>query len=119
MVTKPEAEKEYEDLLKQYIEVFNRAVEENQNKFPYKEMWHAAFHVEKNGNDINYVVYDVRPKASFTLRFNEGKLKLIDKNKKQPKDFCSLSYDYLKSVADNADEYIKNPEKLNWQWLNK
>ena len=110
---------EYEILLRGYIEIFNRAVKENQDKFPYKAMLENAINISDNGQEIEYVIYDVRPKGSFKLRMVNSKLEVIDRKEKPSEGFYSLSYDYLKDVIDYEEKYLKHPERLNWNWLNK
>ncbi len=108
---------EYEELLKRYIEVFNRAVKENKDKLPYQNMLSAALKLPESVGDLHYVIYDHRPKGSFSLRLVDGSLEIIDKNKKTSENFCTLSYDYLRNVTENADKYVKNPALLDWSWL--
>src|ERR1700721_2899269 len=42
---------EYEKIFQQYLEICNRAIEQNRNKFPYTEIWGARFPMPQTQKD--------------------------------------------------------------------
>ena len=108
---------EYERIFQQYLEICNRAIEQNKNKFPYTEIWGARFKTLKTEATLQAIVYDDRPKAAFMLRLTKDmKIEIVEK-KPVPEDEWPFTYQYLKRVVDNPKEYIDNPAKLEWGWL--
>ncbi len=110
----------YSDLVMEYIEVCNAALYHNSQRFPYKQILGAAkssaveqpieVNVQDWGHSESYV---------FTLSASGITAK--------PHGECTdcncvrkwgVSKDYLEQVAQKPAEYISNPAKLNWDWLN-
>ena len=109
--------KEYEQVFQQYLEICNRAIEQNRNKFPYTEIWGARFKKLETEAMLHAVVYDDRPKAAFMLRLTKDmKIEIVEK-KPVPDEDWPFTYQYLKRVVDNPNDYIDNPAKLEWGWL--
>jgi hypothetical protein len=72
--------KEYEEVFRQYLEICNRAIEQNRNKFPYTEIWGARFKSREEAIEIQAVVFDDRPKVAYTLRLTEHmKIEIAEK----------------------------------------
>jgi hypothetical protein len=108
---------EYELVFQQYLEICNRAIEQNRNKFPYTEIWGARFKTLETEATLRAVVYDDRPKAAFMLRLTKDmKIEIMEK-KPVPDEEWPFTYQYLKRVVDNPKKYIDNPAKLEWGWL--
>lgn len=109
--------KEYELVFQQYLEICNRAIEQNKNKFPYTEIWGARFKTIEAEAMLQAIVYDDRPKASFTLRLTKDmKIEIVEKKTISDEEW-PFTYQYLKRVVDNPKDYIDNPAKLEWGWL--
>jgi hypothetical protein len=111
---------EYEKVFQQYLQICNRAIEQNRNKFPYTEIWGARF--AKLGSDkeaiLQAIIYDDRPKVEFTLRLTKDmKIEIVEKKPIPDGEEWPFTYQYLKRVVDNPKEYIENPAKLEWGWL--
>jgi hypothetical protein len=109
---------EYERVFQQYLEICNRAIEQNKNKFPYTEIWGS--HMEKLEKEmkVEAIVYDDRPKAAYMLRLTKDmKIEIVEKKPIPPEEAWPFTYQYLKRVVDNPKEYIDNPAKLEWGWL--
>lgn len=113
-------EQEYEKVFQQYLEICSRAIEKNRNKFPYTEIWGARFNkleVEQEAT-LQAIIYDDRPKVMFTLRLTKDmKIEIVEKKAIPPEDEWPFTYQYLKRVVDNPQEYIDHPAKLEWGWL--
>ncbi len=109
---------EYEKIFQQYLEICNRAIEQNKKKFPYTEIWGARFNALKEEATLQAIVYDDRPKVAFTLRLTKDmKIEIVEKKPLPAEDEWPFTYQYLKRVVDNPKEYIENPAKLEWGWL--
>lgn len=114
--------KEYALVFQQYLEICNRAIKQNKNKFPYTEIWGSRLQAKVKAKEeaikIHAVVFDDRPKVSFELQLTEDmKIKILDMKEVPPEDAWPFTYQYLKRVVENPKEYIENPAKLEWGWL--
>ena len=109
---------EYEKVFQQYLEICNLAIEKNRNPFPYTEIWNARFNALEAEATLHAVVYDDRPKVAFTLRLTKDmKIQIVEKKPITRQDEWPFTYQYLKRVVDNPQEYIDHPAKLEWGWL--
>ena len=109
---------DYEKIFQQYLEVCNTAIEKNKGKFPYTEIWGSRLKDLKDGVEINAVVFDDRPKLSYMLRLtNDMKIEIAQKRDLPPEDAWPFTYQYMKRVVDHPEEYIENPARLEWGWL--
>jgi hypothetical protein len=110
--------KEYEKVFQQYLEVCNRAIEQNKNKFPYTEIWGSRFKALDTEATLHAVVFDDRPKLAVKLRLTpDMKIEIAEKKDLPPEDAWPFTYQYLKRVVDHPQEYIENPARLEWGWL--
>ncbi len=109
---------DYEEVFQQYLEICNRAIERNKNKFPYTEIWGARLKLLEDELKIQAIVYDDRPKLAYMLRLTKDmKIEIVEKKTIPPEDAWPFTYRYLRRVVDNPEEYIENPAKLEWGWL--
>jgi hypothetical protein len=109
---------EYEKIFQQYLDVCNRAIEQNKGKFPYTEIWGSRLKDLKEEIKIHAVVFDDRPKLSYMLRLTkEMKIEIAETKDLPAEDAWPFTYQYLKRVVDNPDDYIANPARLEWGWL--
>lgn len=109
---------DYEQVFQQYLEICNRAIEQNRDKFPYTEIWGARFKALEAEATLHAVVYDDRPKVEFVLRLTRDmKIEIVEKKAIAPEEEWPFTYQYLKRVVDNPQEYIDHPAKLEWGWL--
>lgn len=110
--------REYEEVFQKYLEICNRSIEQNKNKFPYTEIWGARFKTLEDEATLHAIVYDDRPKMEFMLRLTRDmKIEILEKKPVSSEDEWPFTYQYLKRVVDNPQEYIENPAKLEWGWL--
>jgi hypothetical protein len=117
-----------EDLFKKYITICNQALECNKDRFPYnkvlcrQEDTHASepirvqiindmgqpeFHLKMHNGHISYDISHCQNSCS-SCGGGCGKQKA----------FWTVKTSYLKDVVENAQDYIENPAKLNWEWIN-
>jgi len=109
---------EYEQVFQQYLEICNRAIEQNKSKFPYTEIWGSRLKALEEEMKIQAVVFDDRPKLAYTLRLTKDmKIEIVEKKVLPPEDAWPFTYQYLKRVVDNPQDYINHPAKLEWGWL--
>ena len=109
---------DYEKVFHQYLDICNTAIERNKNKFPYTEIWGARLKLLEEEMKIQAIVYDDRPKVAYMLRLTRDmKIEIVEKKTLPPEDAWPFTYQYLKRVVDNPQEYIENPAKLEWGWL--
>jgi hypothetical protein len=67
---------------------------------------------------LHATVYDDRPKVAFMLRLTKDmKIEIVDKKSIPPDEAWPFTYQYLKRVVDHPEDYIENPAKLEWGWL--
>jgi hypothetical protein len=109
---------EYEQVFQQYLEVCNLAIEQNKNKFPYTEIWGTRLKELKEEVKIHAVVFDDRPKLAYMLRLTpDMKIEIAEKKELPPEDAWPFTYQYMKRVIDHPKDYIANPARLEWGWL--
>lgn len=109
---------EYEQVFQQYLEICNRAIELNKNKFPYTEIWGVRLKALEDEIKIQAVVFDDRPKLAYMLRLTKDmKIEIAEKKELPREDAWPFTYQYLKRVVDNPKEYLENPARLEWGWL--
>jgi signal transduction histidine kinase len=115
---KIEDAEEYEQVFQQYLEICNRAIEQNKGIFPYTEIWGARLEALEEDMKVQAIVFDDRPKVAYMLRFTKAmKIEIVQKNAIPPEDAWPFTYQYLKRVVENPQDYIDNPAKLEWGWM--
>jgi hypothetical protein len=101
------------------LNVVNAALAENKDKFPYKQILGAAGDLVED-QKLGVAVYKddaSKPFDYFTVRLRDAGLELVSHGKENPDVAWRVSEDYLDQVANNADEYIANPAKLDLDWI--
>jgi len=107
------------DLIQDYVGVCNQAIEENANRFPFQQILGAAREMN-TAQEIEVNILDWGHKETYV--FVMGRKGLSVKSH----DECgacscvrswSVSKDYLEQVAEESNSYIKNPAKMNWDWM--
>ncbi len=111
-------DEDYKKIFQQYLEICNQAIEQNKNKFPYTEIWGARFKLLETEATLKAIIYDDRPKLSCMLRLTKDmKIELVENKPIPPDEAWPFTYQYLKRVVENPNEYIANPARLEWGWL--
>jgi hypothetical protein len=106
----------FDVLMNRYLDVCNKAIEENKEDFFYKRVWGISERIFKTYH-MHIAVYDDRVKNLYVLRYADHK---ISEDRSVKPDFersWHINYSYLKHVVDNPEQYIKHPAKLDWDWL--
>lgn len=108
-----------DELFNQYIEVVNRVIAENRDGLYGKSanLWSKKFADEP----IAVGVYDRdadTPHHWYTLKLRDSQLTLVDRIKDpDAKIKWKVKEDHLNHTINNADEYVKNPMKLDLDWI--
>lgn len=107
------------NLFTRALNVINAALEKNRNETPYSQLLAASEKVLGDHN-VGVAVYESDASAPFdyyTVRFRDGSFELVSRGKQEPDVGWKVSRGYLEKVAENPDEYIDHPAKLDWEWL--
>ena len=101
------------------LDVTNRSLEKNRDSGFFKGLVAAA---DKflDGHKAGVAIYDEDPEKPFdyfTIRYMNQKFEIQSRGKSEHDTEWKVSRDYLESVADNPQEYIDNPAKLDFEWL--
>ncbi len=102
-------------LFEAYLEVCNQALDQHKEEFPYKYIWKAAESVQGESG-ISLSLYDDEPQEQYTVKLKDAHIDAAPMEK-CPKKGWRVNKSYLKKVTENPEEYIRNPAKLDWDWL--
>lgn len=111
------AEKEQIHMLfAQFLEVCNQAMEAHKDEFPYKHIWEAAEQANHE-KGMHITLYDDEPKGDYTLRICQNHIDV--EGVEQPCDCHGwrINTSHMRHVIENPQDYINEPEKLDWKWL--
>jgi len=107
------------DLFYRYLEICNQALAYNRDRFPFKQILGAAER-ENNTKAIEVCIIDDHPVGAYVMNMDAHTLFA-----KPHEDCADCAYDvqwrvtktYLEDVIAHPEDYIKNPAKINWEWL--
>lgn len=114
------------NLVKHYFNICNTALATHRNSTVYGTLL-AVLNELASGKTILLKVAgaDGEPQRCFTTRFVDGAFRPVmeaNPNQGEAGDTDAqffLERSFLETVVLDADDYIENPEKLNWGWLRK
>ncbi len=101
------------------LDVFNEALDQYREKPVIKSLI-SLIDKHAEGRKFGVAVYDSDPDKPFdyfTLRLHNKRLELAARGKYSPDIDWKASMDYLKDVNQNSEDYIRNPLKLDFDWL--
>lgn len=106
-------------LFNQYLAVVNRAIGENKDKTPYKQMMEAG---EKLFGDkrIGAAIYKEStdtPHDWFTISMKDGKFKVLGHGKEDIDTTWKIKQSHLEKVVGEPEEFVMHPYKLDLHWL--
>lgn len=113
------SERDIYDLFTKALDVTNEALEENRDSAFYG-MLISGMDKYLDGHKAGVAIYDDDPEQPFdyfTVRYLNGKFEILSRGKSEHDTEWSVSREYLTSVADNPETYIKHPAKLDIDWL--
>ncbi|MCB2082139.1 MAG: hypothetical protein KDD76_05830, partial [Rickettsiales bacterium] len=103
-------------LFQQYLEICNQALETHKDEFPYKQLWHAAQSMLRN-RTVSLAVLDDHPKMTYDLKMADDHIEVLKASNQENKDAWNMKMSYLEKVVAHPEEYIRNPAKIDWDWL--
>lgn len=107
------------NLFTRALNVINTALEKHRDEVPYSQLLAASEKV-LGDSKVGVAVYESDPSTPFdyyTIRFRDGAFEMVSHGKQEPDLGWKVSRSYLESVAENPDEYVEHPAKLDWDWL--
>lgn len=108
-----------EDLFSRYIDICNKALAENKDEFPFKQIFDAA----KSSQLIKKTkvqIFDDLSEVTYVMQLDN------DEILGQRHDACAdcqcdgvwrVSTSYLNDVIENSNAHIENPAKIDWSWM--
>lgn len=103
-------------LFLRYLEVCNRAMAAHGQEFPYKYIWEAA-ETRQALSGFRLAIYNDEPMEEYVVHLRDKHIEIDEANAQQPELPWRLNKSYLRQVVENAEDYIEQPGKLNWDWL--
>ncbi len=109
----------HHDLIERYADICNRALLQNKDRFPFKQILGAAQRAEHE-RPVEVVLSDTVPPETYVFRLRADGVEVT------PHDLCddcqcvrlwNTNIPYLKDVTENSQAYIDNPAKLDWEWM--
>lgn len=107
-----------EQLIKQYLDVVNRALQTNRDRFPWKQIVAAGekkWHGKNIGLGINADGQD--EPETYTLEFVNGQFVYNGPGKFDTEYTWEADRAFMQKVVGNPQEYIEHPMKINWDWV--
>ena len=106
-----------EEMFKKYLEICNKALSENKDRFPYKFILDAA--KEKlSEKTVSIELYDDRPKLQCDVKMVDNQIDVVECKEINAQNLpWQVKLSYLQRVIENPDEFIENPAKIDWDWL--
>lgn len=107
------------DLIERYADICSRALLQNKDRFPFKQILGAAQKSERE-RPIEVVLSDSIPPETYVFRLQADG---VDVKPHALCDECacvrswSTNISYLMDVTKNSQVYINNPAKLDWEWM--
>src|SRR5581483_9300916 len=112
-VTKPAL-----NLLIEYLDVCNAAIEQHRDSLVHKAMI-AAWDMIFVGRDVGVNICDDndRVETSVTIRLGNRAFVPVADPQTEPSFHLKVKRSYMEDVVEHRDEYVRHPEKLDWDWL--
>ena len=106
------------NLLIEYLDVCNTAMERHRDSVVHKAII-AAWDMIFGGRDVGINICDDndRVETSVTIRFVNGAFVPVAEPQTEPSFHLKVKRSYMEDVVEHRDEYVRHPEKLDWDWL--
>lgn len=101
--------------LEAYLEICNKVLEANRDRFPFSRIWEAGEAALK-GRTIALAVVDDEPKASCVVRLENKHIEAAEPPEECP-PVTRLSKQYVEDVVAHPEKYIADPSLIDWGWL--
>ncbi|WP_262690373.1 hypothetical protein [Kordiimonas aestuarii] len=106
--------------LEQYLDICNRVLAANRDRFPYNRIWEAGEAALK-GRTVAIALVDDEPRASCVVKLKDHHIEAAETGGAagdQP-PVSRLSTRYIDDVLANPEKYIKDPSLIDWCWLKR
>ena len=107
------------DLMIEYLDVCNVASEVHRYSLPYKPIiaaYDSFFANRQVGIDI-YGKDTDEIETTVTIRLVNGRFEPVPETEVHSSFHIKLSRYYMEDVVAHREEYIRHPEKLDWDWI--
>ena len=113
------AELETNALFTQYLNVVNRAIGENRDRFPYRQMLSMGERI-LGDKQIGVAIYKDDPSEPhdwFTIAYGDGTFEIVEHGKKAPKISWRVKQSHLEKVVADPEPFVESPIRLDLDWL--
>lgn len=109
-------------LMQNYVGTVNQSIGQNRDRFPYKQMIDVSKPLTE-GLKMQVGVYKDDPKQVhdfFTLKWTGSELEFAGHGKDESTDVAwKVPTSHLQEVVDDPAPYVREPAKLDLDWLGK
>ena len=106
-------------LVRDYLDVCNAAAEEHRHSLVYRPII-AAYDSLFANRAVGIDIYDSDPdqfETTITIRLVNGEFVPDPEAEVHPSFHLKLGRHYMEDVVAHRDDYIRHPEKLDWDWI--
>lgn len=107
------------NLLIEYLDVCNTALEAHRHSLPYKPIIAAYDRVFAN-RQVGVEIYSDDSgviETTGTIRLVDGMFEPVAEPEAHPSFHLKFRRRYMEGVVGHRQEYVRHPEKLDWDWL--
>lgn len=106
---------EIDSLFRRYVMICNAAMQQHKEAFPYKQIWDALERQQKE-TAFDISILDDEPSRHYQLSMKDKHIDVLscDDDNQCPR---KINASYLRKVVEHPEEYLANPAKLDWDWL--
>lgn len=109
-------------LMEQYVATVNRSIENNRDRFPYKQLIEASRPMTE-GLQMQVAVYKDEPSQPhdfFTLAWTGNELDMVGHGKDNGADVSwKVPVAHLEEVVTEPERFVREPAKLDLDWLGR
>lgn len=108
-------------LFTQYLDVVNRALGENRDRFPYNRLFKAGDAI-LGDKPIGVAIYKddaSTPHDHFEVKFQDGTFRMTSHGKAEASSVWKMPQSHLENVVEHPQTYVSQPAKLDMDWLAK
>lgn len=112
----------YQQLLHAYLDICNKVLAANRDRFPYRQIWTAGQEA-LSGRPVILSLHDDVPKAHCAVEIGEHHIsaEAVQHHelhaRKQSSPVHTVRLTYLLEVVAEPDKYVADPSLINWDWL--
>jgi len=111
-------EESYDELMRRYLELCNKALEANKDRFPYGSIWKAAEEA-MDGNEVEFALVEDAPKARVQVSMKDAKIDFHECNcdRQGEVPIRRINAGYIRKMLEDPEKAIEDPSLLDWDWL--